>query len=329
MAFSASYDNPAAPSSGAAVSNREDLTDLLSMLSPQDTPFVSLCPKRKAKATNHEWTIDSLASPDTSGVLEAQDVSTFDDKFANKLRIGNVIQGFRRSFGTSVVQDAVSSVQSNFAQASVKSIRELKRDMEAAISSGNDKVVGSGSAKAQLRGMFKYVSTSPGSDIPSLYTPASAQVISNPASNILTEALLNSALASCYNTSGVLNNVTMIADTGVREDVADFVRTGGSTDSRQYNINGTAKTVTLAVDVYNSDFGKINVVNSNPDTSADSTNHDRALIVNLDYVGLASLIPLRQEELENQGAGRRGYAEAWATLECLQPQAHASVDLNK
>ena len=329
MAFSASYDDPAAPSTGAAVSNREDLTDLLSMLSPQDTPFVSLCSKRKAKATLHEWSIDSLASPDTSGVLEAQDVSTFDDKFANKLRIGNVIQGFRRSFGTSVVQDAVSSVQSNFAQASVKSIRELKRDMEAAISSGNDKVVGSGSAKAQLRGMFKYVSTSPGSDIPALYTPASAQVISNPASNILTEALLNSALASMYNTSGVLNNVTMIADTGVREDVADFVRTGGSTDSRQYNINGTAKTVTLAVDVYSSDFGRINVVNSNPQTSADSTNHDRALIVNLDYVGLASLIPLRQEELENQGAGRRGYAEAWATLECLQPQAHASVDLNK
>jgi hypothetical protein len=327
MAFSASYDNPAAPSTGAGVSNREDLTDLLSMLSPQDTPFVSLAPKRKAKATNHEWTIDSLASPDTSGVLESADVTSFDDKFENKLRIGNVIQGFRRSFGTTVVQDAVSSVKSNFAQASVKAVRELKRDVEAAISSANDKTVGSGSAKAILRGMFKYVSTSPGSDIPALYTPAAAQVISSPASNILTEALLNSALASMYNVSGTLNNVTMIADTGVRSDVADFVRTGGSTDSRQYNISGTAKTVTLAVDVYNSDFGRINIVNSNPDCSADSTNNDRALIVNLDYVGLANLIPLRSETLENQGAGKRGFTETWATLECLQPQAHASVDL--
>lgn len=236
MAFSASYDSPAAPQTGAAVSNREDLTDLLSMLSPQDTPFVSLCPKRSAKATNHEWSIDSLGAVDTSGVLESADVSSFDDKFANKLRIGNVVQGFRRSFGTSVVQDAVSSVKSNFAQASVKAVRELKRDMEAAISSANDKVVGSGSAKALLRGMFKYVSSSPGSDIPALYSPAAAQTISSPASNILTEALLNSALASMYNVSGTLNNVTMIADTAVRSDVADFIRTGGSTDSRQYNI---------------------------------------------------------------------------------------------
>ena len=38
MAFSSSFDNPAAPGTGSAVSNREDLTSLLTQLDPTSTP---------------------------------------------------------------------------------------------------------------------------------------------------------------------------------------------------------------------------------------------------------------------------------------------------
>lgn len=44
-------------------------------------------------------------------------------------------------------------------------------------------------------------------------------------------------LASMYNVSGSLNNVTMIADSEVRLSVANFMRTGGSAnDMRRYNV---------------------------------------------------------------------------------------------
>jgi len=325
MAFTASYDNPAAPSTGGAVGNFEDLHDLITILAPEETPFSSLAGKKTAKATNHEWSIDQLSDPVSDGVLESSDVASFDDKFADQLRIGNTVQGFRRSYGTSVVQDAVSSVQANYANASVKAIREIKRDQEKALLSTQDKQTASGSAKSLMRGFSKYVSTSPGSDIPSLYSPAAAQTLT--IGGTLTEVLLNAMLASMYNVSGTLNNVTMIADTNVRIDVSDFMRTGGSTDNRQYTVPGTGREVTLAVDVYNSDFGTISLVSGNPDTSPDTTNHDIGSLVNFDYVSLATLIPLTASELEDGGAGRRGYCQLWSTLEMLHPQAHGAISL--
>ena len=95
MAFSASYDNPAAPGTGAAVSNREDLTNILTQLDPVSTPLVSLLRKSKARATSHEWTVDGLASVDTSGLIEGADTTSFSDKFENRARLSNVVQGFR------------------------------------------------------------------------------------------------------------------------------------------------------------------------------------------------------------------------------------------
>ena len=324
MAFTASYDNPSAPQGGGAVGNFEDLHDLVTILAPEETPFTSLAAKNSASSTNHEWVIDRLADPVADGVLESSDVSSFDDKFIDQVRIGNTVQGFRRSFGTSVVQDAVSSVQANYANASVKAIREIKRDQEKAALSANDKVTGSGAAKSLMRGFSKYVSTSPGSDIPSKYAPAAAQTITA----AITEANLNAMLASCYNVSGKLNNVTMIADSNVRLSVANFMRTGGSAnDMRRYNVPGTGREISLAVDVYNSDFGTINIVSGNPQCSPDATNLDTAQVVNFDYVGLATLIPLSTAELEDGGAGRRGYCQMWSTLEMFHPQAHGSFSL--
>jgi len=324
MAFTASYDNPASdPRQGGGVGNFEDLHDLVTILAPEETPFSSLAPKNQAKATNHEWTLDKLSDPVSDGVLESDDVSSFDDKFADQLRLGNTVQGFRRAYGTSVVQDAVSSVQANYANAAVRCVREIKRDQEKAALSAQDKVTGSGSAKALMRGFSKYISTSPGSDIPSDYAPAAAQTITG----AITEANLNSMLASMYNEAGQLSNVTMIADSNVRLSVANFMATNGSTDKRRYNVPGTGREVSLAVDVFNSDFGSVNIVSSNSACSPDSTNLDTAQLVNFDYIGMATLIPLSQTELEDAGAGRRGFCQLWSVLEMFHPKAHGSYSL--
>ena len=326
MAFSASYDNPAAPGTGAAVSNREDLTNILTQLDPVSTPLVSLLRKSKARATSHEWTVDGLASVDTSGLIEGADTTSFSDKFENRARLSNVVQGFRRDYQVSQVQQAVDGVgPAGEAAARVKCLRELKRDLEAAVYSANDKTVGSGSAAAVMRGMNDWLDSSGPSDVPSAYRTPADQVIamSNAA---VTAAKLSGALASMFNVSGNLSNVTLVADTKVRDSIANFMRTAHSSTATRYPVSGTGKTVTLSVSLYESDFGSIKVANSNPDTSPDTTNHDRGLIVNLDHASLATLIPAKQVGLEDQGGGSRGYCETWATLACHDPRAHASID---
>ena len=142
MAISDTF-NPAAPSAttgqGSAVSNREDLTDVLTILAPEETPALSSANKQKATSTFVEWTVDSLSSPVTTGISEGADVTTFTDQFASRARLGNYIQKFRRDFLVSDLQEAVDSVgPAKVAQAEAKAIRELKRDVEATLLSDND-----------------------------------------------------------------------------------------------------------------------------------------------------------------------------------------------
>jgi len=326
MAFSASYDNPSAPGTGAAVSNREDLTNILVQLDPVSTPLVSLLRRTKARATSHEWTVDGLAAVDTSGILEGADTTSFSDKFEGRARLSNVVQGFRRDYQVSQVQQAVDGVgPAGKSAAQVKCLRELKRDLEAAVYSANDRTTGSGSAAAVMRGFNDWLDSSGPSDVPTAYRTPADQVItmSNAA---VTEAKLSAALASMFNVSGNLNNVTLVADTTVRDSIANFMRAAHSGTATRYSVNGTGKTVTLSVSLYDSDFGSIKIANSNPDCSPDTTNHDRALAVNLDHASLATLIPAKQVSLEDQGGGARGYCETWATLACHDPRAHASID---
>ena len=326
MAFSASYDNPSAPGTGAAVSNREDLTNILVQLDPVSSPLVSLLRRTKARNTSHEWTVDGLASVNTDGILEGQDTTSFSDKFEGRARLSNVVQGFRRDYQVSQVQQAVDGVgPAGKSAAQVKCLRELKRDLEAAVYSANDKTVGSGSAAAKLRGFNDWLDSSGPSDVPSTYRTAAAQIItmSNAA---VTEAKVSAALASMFNVSGSLSNVTLVADTQVRDSIANFMRAAHSGTATRYSVSGTGKTVTLAVSLYESDYGSISIANSNPDTSPDTTFHDRALAVNLNHASIATLIPVKQVGLEDQGGGSRGYCETWATLACHDPRAHASID---
>ena len=39
---------------------REDLSDIITNVSPEESPFYSACKKTKARNTLHEWQTDSL-----------------------------------------------------------------------------------------------------------------------------------------------------------------------------------------------------------------------------------------------------------------------------
>ena len=108
MAFSNTYDTN--PAGGSAASNREDLTDVLTILAPEETPILSSANKQKASATKVEWTVDALSAPSTAGIAEGADVTTFTDQFAGRARLGNRVQKFRRDYKVSDLQEAVDSV---------------------------------------------------------------------------------------------------------------------------------------------------------------------------------------------------------------------------
>jgi hypothetical protein len=250
-------------------------------------------------------------------------VTSFDDKFASRARLGNYTQIFRRDYIVSNLQQAVSSVgPANVAQAEAKSMRELKRDVEAAICSDNDRTVENGAGTPYaLRGLGDWLDSAGPSDVPAAYrTPSASIQLSAP-----NETTFNDIIASIYTVNGEANNLTLIAGVALRKVISNFTRSSGAATSEAvYTVNqdASAKKVTHAVSIYESDFGIVNVINGNP---ACMPSANRGYVVNPKYLGFNTLIPMGSTRLENQGGGERGFVDMVGTLVCKHPGAHGKI----
>lgn len=323
---------PSAPTAtttqGSAVGNREDLSNELAMLAPEETPLLSLCSKGKTSSTFYEWTVDKLDAPSTNGISEGADVASFDDKFKARARLGNYVQIFRKPWLVSTLQDAVSTAAAaNSAAAEAKAIREIKRDMEATICSNNEMSAENGStAPYALRGIGEWIKAT------AQTTNAVPQDYRTPTGSILaaavTDSTLGDALGSVYSKVGGTSNLTLIANVALRKVISKLQRYSSDVSSNTaiYSVNqdATTRKITLNVTMFESDFGLLNIVNANPDCMPGSSTNE-GYIINPAYVGFNTLIPLGSQRLENQGGGARGFIEAVGTLVCKHPQAHGKI----
>lgn len=328
MAFSNTYDTT---NTGSGVSNREDLTDVLTILAPEETPILSSANKQKASATKVEWTVDALSAPSTVGIAEGADVTTFTDQFAGRARLGNRVQKFRRDYKVSDLQEAVDSVgPAKVAQAEAKAIRELKRDIEASLASANTQTTEDGAgAVNRLGGLGDWIQNAAGSaNVPAAFrTPATS--IADVTDGTFAETELNALISSIFKVTGSTNNLMLVADTALRQDISDFARIGGvSGDSvRSVNYGGESGTIKLSVDLYQSDHGIVSVVNANPDcmpTQA-GTAGMAGYLVNPEYYGVHELIPMGSSRLPNLGGGERGFVDCALTLGVYHPGAHGKI----
>ena len=341
MAFSDTFD-PNAPQAvtgtGSAISNREDLLDVLTILAPEETPVLSSANKQKASSTFVEWTVDSLAAPSTTGVAEGADVTSFTDKFSGRARLGNYVQKFRRDYMVSDLQEAVDSVgPAKVAQAEAKAIRELKRDVEATLISTNDRKVENGGGQAyNLRGLGDWLDSAGPDDVPSDFrTPADSIYTTTEAnSTAFTESALNDLITSIYKVTGSTNNLTLIADTGLRRVISDFARldpvaqSSANNSIRNVNYDGGSSQIKLSVELYQSDHGVISIVNANPDCTPNfggNTTDSSGFIVNPEYFGIAELIPMGSTRLPNLGGGERGFVDCALTSLMYHPGAHGLI----
>ena len=330
MAFSNTFDTT---NQGSAVSNREELSDVLTILAPEETPVLSSASKKKSGATFTEWTVDALSAPSTAGVTEGADVTAFTDKFAGRARLGNYVQKFRRDFMVSDLQDAVESVgPAKIAQAEAKAIRELKRDVEATLIGTQDRSIEDGAGTAYgLRGLGDWIDSAGPSDVPADFRTPSDSIYDISTSGAFSEVALNNLISSIYRETGNSNNLMLVADTGLRRTIADFARVSAGADNsvRTVNYDGNKAEIKLSVELYQSDHGMVSIVNMNPDTApatlAGGTSFNDGYLINPEYYGVHELIPMGSTRLPNLGGGERGFCDCTLTLGVYQPQAHGKI----
>ena len=251
-------------------------------------------------------------------------------KRQGRARLGNRIQKFRRDYMVSDLQEAVDSVgPAKIAQAEAKAIREIKRDIEATLAGTQDSTTenGAGTPNA-LRGLGDWLDSAGPADVPAAFrTPAGS--IHATGTNF-SESVLNDLISSIFRVTGSANNLMLVADTGLRQVIADFARTsaGATENIRAVNYDGNSGSIKLSVDLYQSDHGVVSVVNGNPDCMPAVTGglaNGAGYLVNPEYYGVHELIPMGSTRLPNQGGGERGFVDCALTLGVYHPGAHGYI----
>ena len=306
--------------------NREDLTSVISTLEPEATPFVSMIKKGKATGTFFEYQVDKLNSPEFGGVEEGEDVTAFKNQSADRARLGSYVQKFRDTFMVSDLQEMVDTagVASEFANAESKAVRNIKRSIESAFCSSQDRQADAGAgAPYKTRGMLKWLGVGgQPSDI-----PAFAQNVANDTTGTQTEATFNSVLQELYEANGMPGGqLTLLAGPSLKQEISNFSRQLAATNGTYVvNQDADSKKITLSVSVYEGDFGLCNIVPSlfiNRTSGSDTVDANAGLLIDPEYVSMMSLKAESVTELENQGGGRRGFVDVVAGLACLSPKAH-------
>jgi hypothetical protein len=325
----ANFSNTFTTQPGSASSNREDLTDILSILAPEETPVLSGGSRKKASNVNFEWTLDKLDDPSPAGVVEGVDVGTFTDAFAARERTSNYVQKFRRDYMVSDLQEATDSVgPAKLAEAEAKSIRELKRDIELTLCGAQDKQVGSGSNPYLTAGLGAFIDDTPATGlVPAGFETPGSSIYATTGFN---EAKFNDLISSIYRQTGNVDSLTLVADTGLRRHISDFARINGvlGDSIRSVNYDGGSSTIKLSVELYQSDHGIVSIINGNPacmPASTGTTTTATGYLVNPEYYGIHELIPMGSTRLPNQGGGERGYVDCVLGLGVYHPQAHGKI----
>jgi len=133
--------------SDANVSQREDLANFITMITRDETPFMSSIGSAKATAIYHEWQTDALEAPGNSRVGEGTDYlepsangsggpgtdgTFFARSGPNRTRLGNYTQINGKSIAVSGTRRAVdqAGVADEYAYQLKKRGTELRRDVE-------------------------------------------------------------------------------------------------------------------------------------------------------------------------------------------------------
>ena len=286
-----------------AVGLREDLTDIIYNISPTDTPFMSSIAKSKATAVNHEWQLDSLAAASASNAQIEGDEVSFSAP-SSTTRRGNVTQIATKSVIISGTLEAVNKAgrNSELAYQISKASKELKRDMETSLCDNNAQVAGDDSTARELSGLGSWLKTNQsaggGGSAPGT---SGTNARSDGTQRAFTEDQLKTVIKSVWDNGGDPSMV-MVGSFN-KQKLSGF--TGGSTRFDP----AENKRLVAAVDVYESDFGALQVTPNRFQRARD------AFVITPDLFAVAFLRDFSLEDLAKTGDAMKQFLLVEYTLE--------------
>ena len=240
----------------SAVGIREDLSNVIYNISPEETPFISNIGRENVKNTYFEWQTDSLAAAsDSNAALEGDDISSF-TAVSPTSRIGNYTQISTKNVVISGTLEALDKAgrRSELTYQLAKLGSELKRDMESALLANQSPVAGNTTTARRTAGLPAFIKTntdfgSGGADT------AGIAARTDGTQRAFTEDQLKDVIAKVWESGGTPKMLMVGSDN--KQVASGF--TGIATRFRDVPAGQQAQIVGAA-DVYVSDFGTVNIV---------------------------------------------------------------------
>ena len=236
MAAYTSYD---------VVGKKEDISDIITNISPTKTPFQSLVGDEKVWNTLYQWQEDSLAAVNLSNAQVEGFDATETAPAATTMR-SSYTQIFAKTVKVSSTNDTVSRYgrAKETAYQIAKFSAEVKRDLEGVLLSGQSAAVGSTSV-ARTTGSYQA-------------QVSNAFVHTGGASTAMTEAQLLGALQTLY-TNGVDPSILMIPP-AESIAIAGYASAAGRYRTIPTEHASAKSTLVNVVDLYVSPFGEVKVI---------------------------------------------------------------------
>ena len=229
--------------------NDRDVSDFVTNVSPKDSPFFSMISANTGMARKKENVQDALTAPNGTNTLVEGDELT-NVALADRTFEDNWMQIFKKVFGVSGTQEAVSKyggIKSEIQYQLKNKYKELATDVEYEFIQGTSASGATGTART-LSGLVEKITT-------------------NTATTAITGSTWTAtSAAELYAFEELLNDMfDQMFETGI---VADTVLVGGDrkrkisklTDKVTRNIDAEKKTQINSINVYDSDFGTVNII---------------------------------------------------------------------
>lgn len=307
----------AAPSnttlSTTAVGNREQLSDIVSRITPEDTPIYSMAGKTKTKGTHPEWEIDALAPPGENAQTEGDDY-TFAE-VPSPVRVGNYTQIFRKDWIISNTQQAVENAGNivKAAKAKVKKGIEIRKDFELAILTNRATVAG---AKRYFGGLPSWLTTNvarnsgsnggfnAGTGLTVAETPGTLRAF--------TKTLLDATMQAAYQAGA---NVSKAVVSPYNKSVFVTFMSDSNVASFRYSADEKGKkTIVGTADFYEGPFGKV-MIEPNRVMSVDADRARRVFLLDPEMVDVEMLRPIQEDpDVAKTGDSTKGVIIGEGTL---------------
>jgi hypothetical protein len=284
----------------SAIGNREDLADIIYDISPMDTPFLSRASKSRATAVYHEWQTDALDAAGTNRKVEGDDATAA--TFVATTRVGNYLQIASKTISVSGTQRAVNSAgrADEYSYQLAKRGREIKRDMEFALTRNQGSSAGGATTARSLASLESWLATNkttvgtgtaqttPGFSSGTVAAPTDSTV-----QGTFTKASLDDVIQKCWTNGG---DPKVIMTGPFNKTVAS----GFANIATLYKeVPGVQQgTILGGADLYVSNFGEHMIM-------ANRFQRDRTvLVLDMEYLGVATL-----RDMETISLGKTGDAD--------------------